>query len=476
MRGAQRKTIAVLIAIISTASALGGQQPKTAPVKKKPAVATKATKFYDPGSLNRDTTFSLLREAYNTSLDLTSEQRIPLLAQLCQISASMNSRSGEARLIVRAKDGRMKTRPEHIDEPDLTKQQSAELRDWSEELFQLGDEFPSDSQLRLQAQTSATRAMVFVDPERAMQMLESIQSTPRQYGWDPRTTVVSALFNELYARQGNAAIPTIRREALSLGDQGSYPYMAVSILLNQTHDNRDLDRQFFADAADYFRRSPATRQSIFGMLNLLSSDQIRKQLEDWQTSEAVTEIVSQVKAYVHGESEQNDAPGGVRGLLMMVRNSLKQFAPDAVDSLPDTADPGFNAGAYFTSVNASALRKISQPVPDESTRELKAAFEASRTAMMKLNESDIHEGPQVQQAISRTVELGAELAEQTIESYAAEDHAYAVLISSMELGGVARLGAHINPAVTLAAVRSVPDEELRTRLLLAMAGTVEYLR
>lgn len=214
------------------------------------------------------------------------------------------------------------------------------------------------------------------------------------------------------------------------------------------------------------------------MVSLLSSDQIRKQVEDWQTQDAATQLVSQVKEYIRAQSEsQVDEPVGVRGLLMLVKNSLKRFAPDAVASLPDPANVGFKGSPYFMSVNANARRKTPKPaVPDESMQQLKTAFEASRTAMMKLSEDDVHEGPQMQQIIGRTVELGAELAERTIQSYAPEDHAYAVLVSSPELSGVARLGAHINPAATLGAIRRVRDDELKTRLLLSVARTIEYLR
>ncbi|MDT8069033.1 MAG: hypothetical protein ROO76_12790 [Terriglobia bacterium] len=456
---------------------MAGQETKTAPTQKKSPAATKTTKSADTGDLNRDTTFSLLREAYNISRDLTSEQRIPLLVQICQISASMNSKTAEPRLVVRAAGGHMQTRTERTVPRDLTRKQRDKLRDWSEELFQLGDEFPSGSQLRLQAETAAARAMISVNPKRAVELLDAIDTTPDRGGWDPRLSVVSALFNELYAREGAAAIPDIRREALSLGDRGVYPYYAVLNLLNQVHDNRDVVRQFFADSVDYLRRGPASRQEIFGMVSLLSSDQIRKQVEDWQTQDAATQLVSQVKEYMHAQSEsQGDESVGVRGLLMVVKNSLKRFAPDAVASLPDPANLGFNGSPYFMSVNANTRRKIPEPsVPDESMQQLKAAFEASRTAMMKLNENDIHEGPQMQQTIGRTVELGAELAQQTIQSYAPEDHAYAMLVSSSELSGVARLGAHINPAATLAAIRGVQDDELKTRLLLAVARTIEYL-
>jgi hypothetical protein len=116
------------------------------------------------------------------------------------------------------------------------------------------------------------------------------------------------------------------------------------------------------------------------------------------------------------------------------------------------------------------------PVADDSLESLKKAFEASRTTMMKMGKNEIHEGTEMQQTIDRTMALGAEWVERTVQGYAPEDHAYAMVVCTPELAGVARLGAHMNPAATLAAVREIQDDELKTKLLLSVARTIEYMQ
>src|SRR5512146_1965321 len=233
MRGAEGLYVVLSIAILAAPAALSAQQFKSRPARKYPPAANK--ELEQPGDLNRDTTFSLLTEAYNTSRDLPSDERIPLLSEICEISASISS--NPSRLAAGIYGGGVhSTQANKSRHPDLTKKQSDKLRDWAEELFQLGNEFPSGSQLRSQAEIAAARSMVSVDPKRAMELLNSFDAGSASNGRDSRWSVVSTLFNRLYDTRGRAAFPDIRREALSLGDRGVYPYFAISNLLNQVKD------------------------------------------------------------------------------------------------------------------------------------------------------------------------------------------------------------------------------------------------
>ncbi len=466
-----RGQVVVLSVAIAFSVSLGAQQHKSSPANKHRSAPI--TDSESPVDLNRDTTFTLLLEAYNSSRDLPSEQRIPLLSEICEVSASLNS--SRPRSLSRG-DRIQKDNPRKS--ADLTKKQRDKLRDWAEELFQLGSEFPSGSQLRAQAQVAAARSIVSADPKRAMELLDSVDAGPATNGPDSRWSVASALFTRLYDAHGAAAFPEIRREALSLGDRGAYPYFAISSLLNQVHGNTEITRQFFADAVDYFRRSNTSRAQVFGLMTMLDSDQVRNQLQPWQVQDAASQVVGQVKDYVRMQTElqpnSEAVDPNIRAFLQFLKSSMKRFAPEIAAQLPDSADFPSNAGSRLLSVNAR--RKTPQaPAPDDSMKALQKEFAKSRTTMMKLGEDEIHEGSEMQQIIDRTVTLGTELAERTVLSYAPEDHAYAMLISTAELSGVARLGAHINPAATLAAIRQIQNDEIKTKLLLSVARTIRYL-
>lgn len=473
MRGAWGALVGLSIAIVIAPIGLSAQQSKSLPPRKNSQAAAKER--VEPGDLNRDTTFRVLTEAYNSSRDLPSEQRIPLLSEICDISATINYNSSPLAESLRGRVHASPSKPT----ADLTRKQRDKLRDWAEELFQHGREFPSDSRIRSQAEIAAARSMVAIDAKRAMELMDSFDAGPAMKGRESPWSVVSALFIRLYDTQGAAAFPDIRREALSLGDREAYPYIPVLNLLQKVHDRPDVTRQFFADALDYFRRGGTDRPQVYGLMTLLSSDPIRNQLQPWQVQDATAQIVASVKDYVRSQTEHpmdsESANPNIRPLLQFVKSSLEHFAPDAAAQLPDPAAFSFTEDNHLLSVNAR--RKTPQaPAPDDSMKALQKEFEKSRTAMIKLGEDEVHEGPEMQQTIGRTMALGAEWVERTIQGYAPEDHAYAMLVSTSELAGVARLGAHINPATTLAAIRQIQDDELKTKLLLAVARTIEYLR
>ncbi len=480
------QSVALSIAIIAAAVGLNAQQPKPGPSQKSPHLSSQkanksipsAKQVDQPNVLNRDTTFGLLTEAYNSSRDLTSEQRIPLLSEICDIAASINF--GRSHLAGAFHNARVRQKKAtKVPAADLTTKQSDRLRDWTEELFQLGNEFPEGSQLRSEAEISAARSMVSIDPKRAMELLDSLDTGSTANARDSRWTVVSALFNRMYDTEGASAFPGIRREALSLGDRGAYPYIAVLNLFNHVYDHPDVTRRFFADAIDYFRRSGKSRAQVYGVMSLLASDEIRKQLQPWQVQDAAVQVVATVKDYVGAQSENqldsDSSDSNLSAILWFVELTMKRFAPEVAAQLPDPAT--FPAGnGYFLSVAKRERKTPVAPVADDSLKSLKKAFEASRTTMMKMGENEIHEGPEMQQTIDRTMALGAEWVERTVQGYAPEDHAYAMVVCTPELAGVARLGAHMNPAATLAAVREIQDDELKTKLLLSVARTIEYMQ
>jgi hypothetical protein len=437
---------------------------KTAPQKDAPI----------PAALERDVSFNLLEEAYANSRDLSSELRIPLLTQICQSASSTNSRSRGVftiRVHGAARNAATKAKEERI---ELSKKQKARLKEWTEELYLLGNEFPSGSKERGTAELAATRAMLEIDLDRALEMFDAAQSEGDPF-LDSRAGIEFQLFDAVYRAKGAASLPDLRRKAIALGDQGTYPYGAVSNLLHQVKGHPEVVRQFFSDAITYYRRSNGPIQRVFGILGMIGSKPLRDQLELWQVQDAAQEIAAQAKRYVQSQRElqtQGASPApGASMVVTSVRASLKSFAPEIAATIPDP--PAFIPSTHST--EAAVPKLPSAPVPDESLKTLRANFEANRTAVMAMNEDDVHDGPEMQETLDRAVTQGAEVVLRTVRGYDPQDHVYAMRSTIGPLIDTVQVGTRVNPAATLASIRRVQDSELKAQLLIVVAGAVEYM-
>jgi hypothetical protein len=357
---------------------------------------------------------------------------------------------------------------------ELTKKQKATLKDWAEELYLLGNEFPAGATERKTAQISATRAMIEIDLDRAMEMFDGFQPDSDQL-FDSRSGIEFQLFDALYRKNGVKAIPDIRKMTIELGDQGSYPFGSVANLLQQVNGHPEIVRQLFSDAITYYRRGSYPLQQAFPILGMLGSKSVRSQLELWQVQDAAQELATQAKRYVQSQRDLQSlgattAPGGPM-MVKSIRTALKQYAPEIASTIPDA--PAFVPSTRYP---ASLAQKAPQaPVPDESLKTLRESFEANRTAVMTMNEDEVHDGPEMRQTIDRAVSQGAEVVLRTVQGYDAKDHNYAVNVTIGPLVDTVQVGTRVNPAATLAAIRRIQDSELKTRLLIVVAGAIESM-
>jgi hypothetical protein len=385
---------------------ISAAQKSTANAKTPATTPGPKQKVQNPGELERDVAFNLLEEAYGTSRELSSELRIPLLSQICS-SASFLSATSRAVFTLRShRTPRTAAVKGSHTTVELTKKQKDRVKDWSEELYLLGSEFPAGSEIRGAAELAATRAMVKIDIDRALEMFDAVNTEGDPF-FDSRAGLEYQLFDSLYRAKGEAVLPDLRRKALALGDQGAYPYEAISNLIQQVNGHPQIVRQFFSDAITCYRRSNSPIQKSFAILGMLSKP-IRDQLELWQVQDAAQELAAQAKRYVQSQREmqsqgQTTAPGG--GMIVnSIRASLKQFAPEIASTIPDP--PPFIPSTHSPATVAAKLPQA--PVPDESLKALHDAFEANRTAIMAMNEDEIHDGPEMRETIEKAVTQGAE--------------------------------------------------------------------
>jgi hypothetical protein len=434
-----------------------------------------ASSRQSPEEIERDISFNLLEEAYGTSRDLSSDIRIPLLSQICQDAGRMN-RSSRGVFAVRGQltlsGSTVKARETRA---ELTRKQNARAKDWTEELYSLGSEFPAGSHERAIALMSATRAMAAIDADRALEMFSN-SKTEGDSIFDARSGIEYQIFDALYRAKGTAALPDLRRKAIEFGDQGSYPYEAVANLLQQVNGHPDVVRQFFSDAVSYYRRGNIPVQKSFGFMGMLGSKQVRDQLEAWQVQDAAQELAAQAKRYVQSQRElQSQGAATAPGASMLVnaiRGSLKQYAPEIGATIPDP--PPFVLSAPPSPGMKSTLPKA--PVPDESLKTLRDSFEKNRTAVMVMNEDEIHEGQEMRDTLDRAVSQGAEYVLRTVRAYDLKDHRYALESTIGPLIDTVQVGTRVNPAATLEAVRGIQDSEIKTRLLTVVASSVGYMR
>ncbi len=145
-------------------------------------------------SPNKATIMSLLQQTHETSLALPLHLRLALLLRQAQIAADVHDDLG---------------------------------RQWADELFNLSFQAKVDERSRMQ--NSAVDILVRMDPNRALELLRSMDmEEPDVYSaTPPKLHLASLAFAAVIERDGIAALPRLRQEAERLGLEGHYPYAAL---------------------------------------------------------------------------------------------------------------------------------------------------------------------------------------------------------------------------------------------------------
>jgi len=108
-------------------------------------------------------------------------------------------------------------------------------REWANELFTLS--FQTKGAQRSYAQNAAMAVLIRLDPDRALELLHSLnmdEPEARQDASPPKMQLVHEVFQVLVARDGVSALPLLEQEAERLGVQGHYPYAALGYAAMQT--------------------------------------------------------------------------------------------------------------------------------------------------------------------------------------------------------------------------------------------------
>ena len=147
------------------------------------------------GSRNDSTIISLLQQSHDLNPQWPARMRLSLLARQTQMVSSLRADLGRA---------------------------------WANELFTLS--LQSDGNERSRIQDAAVAILARLDPDRAIELLHSIDiGEPQGKGMlsPPSTQLAMQVFQTLVARDGVSALPELEQEAERLGIQGHYPYAAL---------------------------------------------------------------------------------------------------------------------------------------------------------------------------------------------------------------------------------------------------------
>ena len=139
------------------------------------------------------------------------------------------------------------------------KRKPEQSKTWAEEAFKLAanaNDGPSS-----QIQMSAMMAVSQNDLDRALQMLSEMPAQrPRSDGSqspDIRGAATTMLFTRAFTKEGMSAVEKLQASARQMGENGFYPYMAVSQLLRGVAEkDKDRAQAIAMDAVAFINRRP----------------------------------------------------------------------------------------------------------------------------------------------------------------------------------------------------------------------------
>ena len=225
----QRMMLTVLGTVIMGGSVMMAQvftvnEERSGP--PKPAVpAVKETPESKKAKQERDALAeSLLGRAYSLTKQTSDSERAYILGRLAEAA--------------------VKTHPQ-------------KSREWAEEVFSVTANLPNDMQ-RSQVETTALQALSENDPDRALELLAKLETPRNKDGElvpDIAASVATMLFQRYWQKKGLEGLDNLTASARQMGEAGSYPYMAMGMLIRQVK-RRDADKSkdMLNEALSYFNR------------------------------------------------------------------------------------------------------------------------------------------------------------------------------------------------------------------------------
>jgi hypothetical protein len=303
-------------------------------------------------------------------------------------------------------------------------------REWANELFSLS--FQTKGAQRSFVQNTAMRILIRLDPDRALDLLHSLNIEEPVAKWatsPPEMQLVHEVFTVLVVRDGASALPLLEQEAERLGILGHYPYAALGYAAMQaTLKDWGRDNQ----------RAIQVLESVFQPAFARYSQNAHNYSDDF-------EFGRMLQVLAGGLPLDSVRPA----LRLLVKNLLAtdtnkyQFEAQVYTSDGQTAKVHNAIDATILSFGTLINRDPELAQELESTRpELQTALEYTKEDRVRLIVGP-GRGPQNSQSTN-----------------AAETRMDAVRLS------------HINPDAAIAKVEQLPDDDKRARTMLDVARDI----
>ncbi len=226
-----RKALMALVALMINSSLLLAQtititdddrRPRARGTTKEPVKETPASK---KAKAERDALAeSLLTRAYSLTKQTSDAEKAVILGRLAEASS--------------------KTHPQ-------------KSREWADETFTVTANLPNDMQ-RAQSEIAALQALSENNPVHALELLGKMEAPRNRDGQpmpDVRAGVTTMLFQRVWQKKNMEGLDTLTATARQMGEAGSYPYMAMGMLIRQVK-RKDVDKskELLNEALTFFNR------------------------------------------------------------------------------------------------------------------------------------------------------------------------------------------------------------------------------
>lgn len=223
----RKLSLVVFGVMILSSSLVAGQnivinEEDRRPASKEPAKETPASK---KAKADRDALAeSLLDRAYGLTKQTSDAEKAYILSRLSEASSKSSPQKS---------------------------------KEWANETFSVTANLPNDMQ-RSQVEIAALQSLAENDADHALELMSKLETPQGRDGQpvpDVRSGVATMLFQRYWQKKGVDGIDTLTAAARQMGEAGSYPYMAIGLLIRQVkRKDSDKSAALLQEALSYFNR------------------------------------------------------------------------------------------------------------------------------------------------------------------------------------------------------------------------------
>jgi hypothetical protein len=176
---------------------------------------------------------------------------------------------------------------------------ATEKKEWAEELFGLAQHLPRNESVEVDSTrnsaiaTAAARVAVY-DPERALDLLDSLPSQPSSQA-DARTMAARLVFAGYIQHHGVQGVQTLLQHGRKWSEHGGFPYGASTVAMARLRTNEDGAEDFFRQVLTIFERGQEGIYGVSEFASLLEQSVAMEAISEESAEEAGRSIVAQLQ-------------------------------------------------------------------------------------------------------------------------------------------------------------------------------------